>query len=140
MSANTYWTAEEVTPTTRVHARSPSWYDRYRRALVGMDLVMISGVITATYLLKFGDELIVNVGETRVPYVAAGVLMALLLMVALGACESRSRIILGAGLEEYNRVLRACLAALAAAASPAQPNPDAGGGTRLAPFRPAMVE
>ncbi|WP_194793306.1 sugar transferase [Raineyella fluvialis] len=75
---------------------------------MSVDLVMVTGAVAATYGLKFGDELTTEVGGTGVPYVVAGVLIGLLLMAALEASESRSRRILGAGLEEYRRVLNAC--------------------------------
>ncbi|MEA5153333.1 sugar transferase [Raineyella sp.] len=84
------------------------WYYAHRRRLIGIDLLMVTGAITATYLLKFGDELTTEVGGTGVPYVVAGLMVGLLLMGALGGTESRSRRILGAGLEEYRRVIRAC--------------------------------
>jgi exopolysaccharide biosynthesis polyprenyl glycosylphosphotransferase len=90
-------------------APAVGWYPRYATLLRVTDLFMISTALTLSYLLKFGGEASVWVNGTYLPYWLAATLIGVLWVSALGLRESRSRRVLGAGVEEYTRVLNASI-------------------------------
>ena len=84
------------------------WFRRYRRALIAVDAVMISSAIGLTLTLKFGDS-DPTVSGTGVSYLIAAGLIAVLWILVLTARDSRERRVVGAGIEEYARVINASL-------------------------------
>ena len=85
-----------------------TWYAKYRMLLISTDALMVAMALTATYLLRFG-EVGAQVSGSSFPYLAVAILIGLLWLLLMGAVESRSRKVIGAGLEEYRRVLNASL-------------------------------
>lgn len=83
------------------------WLARYRRTVALLDAVAIVTAIVLTALLRFGAPPDGTVAGSPLPYPAAGALIGLTWWLSLNAIESRSREILGAGPEEYRRVLKA---------------------------------
>lgn len=86
--------------------RKADWSQRYRGGLLVVDALMISLAAIASYLLTgfdFDDAL--N-GLQYVSYDALLPVMVLLWLVALEAADSRQPSILGAGPEEYRRLLK----------------------------------
>ena len=93
-----------------------TWYARYRARLLVADSLIVTTALVVTHLWTFQDELSVVVGGTRVPYWIAAMLLGVTWVIALGAQESRGRQVLGAGAEEYKRVLQGSIAAFGVAA------------------------
>lgn len=88
------------------------WHDKYRLALFLTDLMMIVVALLTAEFIRFGAGAgAVTVGPAVFSYDAVGLFVELVWVVALGANESRSRRVVGAGLDEYRKVLNGTLAA-----------------------------
>lgn len=88
------------------------WDRRYRAVLALTDLVLVVLALRVAALTRFGsnpDNL--ELGPLDVGYDAVGALIAVVWFLSLGAFDTRKRRLIGAGLEEYRRVLVATLAA-----------------------------
>lgn len=85
------------------------WHLRFRLILVLSDAAAVTAALTLSLFFRFGEETPGQVGGGPIPYSLAGVLIGLLWLVLLDTVESRSRKVIGAGLEEYRRVLNASL-------------------------------
>lgn len=84
------------------------WYRRIPLVVGLTDAAMIVLSLVLTFLLRFGRELDAPLeGVAHVGYETVGVVFGIVWMVALSAKESRRAWILGAGLEEYRRVVSA---------------------------------
>ena len=104
--------SERVRAMTRAAAPAriwrTSWHAKLRRLLVGVDIAAISAALLLTYLARFGAMADVEVGgSTFLTYDLVAVAVGLLWLLFLAAKDSRRPSIMGAGLEEYRRVLSA---------------------------------
>lgn len=107
--------AAELTPLA-VHQQAQGrllqigpWHARFRLLLVLTDAVAISAAVTLSIYFRFGDNLEGNVGGSPISYSMVGLGIGLLWVFILDAIESRTRKVIGAGPEEYRRVLNASL-------------------------------
>lgn len=89
------------------------WDRRYRAALAVTDLVLVVLALRVATLTRFGAESHdhLPLGSLSVGYDAVGALIAIVWVLSLTAFDTRKRRLLGAGIEEYRRVLVATLAA-----------------------------
>lgn len=87
---------------------APSWYVKYRRLLVAGDSVVLGVAIFTTFALLFTADQSVA-GAQFVTYGWLAPLLGALWVFALGAADTRSLQIVGAGLDEYRRVIMASL-------------------------------
>ena len=85
------------------------WLTNYQRVVTLLDFVAISAAILLTGLLRFGESPEGTVAGAPITYPVAGALIGVVWWVSLAANESRSREILGAGPEEYRRVIKGSL-------------------------------
>ncbi|MFD1717383.1 sugar transferase [Georgenia deserti] len=84
------------------------WFERYRYAIFVTDLVMIVAALLVAQHTRFGDaDRRVVAGPFEIDYGFAALLVELIWVLALTATDSRSRRVIGAGLEEYRRVVTA---------------------------------
>ncbi|MFC7404653.1 sugar transferase [Georgenia alba] len=87
------------------------WFDKYRYAIFVTDLVMIVAALLIAQHTRFGSVYgNVVAGPFAIDYGVAGLVIELIWVVALTATDSRSKRVIGAGLEEYRRVLSATFA------------------------------
>jgi exopolysaccharide biosynthesis polyprenyl glycosylphosphotransferase len=96
---------------------SGAWDRRYRAALAITDFVLVVLALRIAAFTRFGNgpqEL--ALGSQYLGYGVVSVLIAVVWFVSLSAFDTRKRRVLGAGLEEYRRVLVATLAAFGAIA------------------------
>ena len=107
--------ATDLTPRTRPWltrariARPSTWFSKYRYLLLATDAALIAVTITVSYFVRFGDEMGAQVSGSTVPYAGVGVMIGIFWMLMLDATESRSRKVIGAGLDEYQRVINGSL-------------------------------
>lgn len=106
--------------TLRSETTSPTrakWHDKLSRWVLVVDIAMIAVAVCLTYLAKFGlaHDLPLS-GVPQVSYEIVIVIFAVTWLASLGANESRNPSILGAGIEEYRRVLSASMYAFGALA------------------------
>lgn len=96
-----------TTPLAQVSAR---WPAELSRVVLVVDIFMVSAAVFITYLANFGllQEFPVS-GVRGMSYEAVAVIFGVTWIVALGLSDSRRKSILGAGLEEYRRILSASL-------------------------------
>jgi exopolysaccharide biosynthesis polyprenyl glycosylphosphotransferase len=88
------------------------WYEKYRYALFVTDLLMIVvALLTAQYSRFGGESGALAVGPWQFGYGVVGLVLELIWVFALTATESRSKRVIGAGLEEYRAVLNGTVAA-----------------------------
>lgn len=87
---------------------APSWYVKYRRLLVALDLCSIAAAVSVTFLLLFPGRQHVA-GAHFVTYGWLAPLLVVIWTVVMGAADTRSLQVIGAGLEEYRRLIVASL-------------------------------
>jgi exopolysaccharide biosynthesis polyprenyl glycosylphosphotransferase len=88
------------------------WYDKYRLALFVTDLVMIVIALLTAQFMALGSNTDAVVSGLRVlNYEAVGLIFEFIWILALTVNESRSKRVVGAGLEEYRKVLNGTLGA-----------------------------
>lgn len=87
---------------------APSWYVKYRRLLILGDSLVLAVAIFATFALLFTVDQSVA-GAQFVTYGWLAPVLGALWVFTLGAADTRSLQIVGAGLEEYRRVIMASL-------------------------------
>ena len=93
-----------------------AWQERYTRALVAVDAVVIIAVIAGAQAMRFGTVTGERVAYTDIDYVVISALIAAGWLAALAGHRSRAVRVLGEGLEEYRRVCTATLAVFAVVA------------------------
>ncbi|GAA4415097.1 sugar transferase [Georgenia halophila] len=100
------WPARAPEPARR-------WDRHYRAGVALTDLMVLIVAVTVADLARFGAEQasLTLDGGRSVRYEVVGVILALVWFCALGAWDTRVRRVIGAGMEEYRRVLAATLAA-----------------------------
>lgn len=84
-----------------------SWYDRYRRWLWIADTISVTLAVLPVFALLYSMGQ--PVGRGLLTYGWLGPLLVFGWVVMLGAVDSRDREVIGAGLEEYSRVMKASL-------------------------------
>ncbi|HSN44014.1 MAG TPA: sugar transferase, partial [Propionibacteriaceae bacterium] len=93
-----------------VHVDAATWARQYRRLVFLTDAIAILVAITATGLVRFGEQFGSAANEhVVVPIAATAVVLGIVWMLILGAVESRNRKVFGSGPEEYRRVINASL-------------------------------
>ena len=92
------------------------WYQSYRTRLAVSDTLVIVLALSLTYLYRYRGTLDVTVDGSSVPYWLAAALLAATWVIFLAVQQSRSRQVVGAGAEEYRRVIRASIGAFGLAA------------------------
>jgi exopolysaccharide biosynthesis polyprenyl glycosylphosphotransferase len=93
------------------------WDRRYRAALAVTDFLLVVLALRVAAFTRFGNEpQDLALGSQYLGYTAVGGLIAVVWFASLTAFDTRKRRVLGAGLEEYRRVLVATLAAFGAIA------------------------
>lgn len=99
-----------VTPTIRAKP-APGWLANLKWALVALDFFAISVALVITYLLAFGAQANAPVSGSHdtIPHWAVSVVLGIGWMVLLAASDSRRARFLGAGMEEYRRIISASL-------------------------------
>lgn len=85
------------------------WQRRYISALIATDFVVIAAALASAQLVRFGRPITAH-DPTSVYYAGMSVLIAAIWLVLLTAYRTRSARIVGAGVEEYRRVVSATLA------------------------------
>jgi exopolysaccharide biosynthesis polyprenyl glycosylphosphotransferase len=109
--------AEEVfapaaTPVSAVRsADGLGWQHRYIRALVITDIVVVMAAMACAQMVRLGRP-ITALDPTSIYFSVLSVLVALIWLSLLAAHRTRSPRIVGAGVEEYRRVLSATLACI----------------------------
>ncbi len=92
--------------SSRVWRRT--WQSKLHIMLVAVDTVVVAAALVATYLVRFGAMADVEVGGSAyLTYDMVAIAVGLLWLLFLAAKDSRRGSIMGAGLEEYRRVLSA---------------------------------
>lgn len=88
------------------------WQQRYGRWLLISDGVVVSGVVAAAHILRFGNVTGGSLwaGHASVAYSAVSVLIGSAWSLALAIYHTRARQVIGAGPEEFRRVWAATLA------------------------------
>ncbi len=96
------WVASAIAP----QAGRPSWYSKFRWALVGVDLAAISVAVLVTFQALFtpGEQVL---GVAELSYAMLSPILVGLWVLILGADESRAQRVVGAGLTEYRLVISA---------------------------------
>lgn len=96
-----------------VLGRLHSWGDKYRLLVLVVDFVAIAAVIVVSYLFRFGET---PAPTTNAEQLLEPLLIGLAWFALLSVTESRSLKHVGAGLEEYRRVISASFYAFGAIA------------------------
>lgn len=96
---------------TADNAGEASWYDRYRLIVAAGDVGAAFAAVFASHALRFGFQ-----GSFRAEHWLVPLAIALTWVAALQVVDSRSKRVVGMGLEEYRRVLEASLFAFGAVA------------------------
>ncbi|WP_454778554.1 exopolysaccharide biosynthesis polyprenyl glycosylphosphotransferase [Georgenia muralis] len=95
-------------PSPRDDGVTPPWYGRYRAVLLVVDATMVTLTLLAAQFARFGvrgAEGRVFVAGELFSYAVVGAAFAAVWMLALSANESRNRRVVGAGLDEYRKVV-----------------------------------
>ncbi|MBK8460507.1 MAG: hypothetical protein IPL43_10295 [Micropruina sp.] len=102
----------DTLPLTQLRAPSGdstlmSWYKPHRFVMAATDTVLISIVVILTIAFRLGDDVLAPSNAGVAPHIAGGVIIAAVWLAFLDAVESRCRRVIGAGFEEFRRVLNA---------------------------------
>ena len=109
--------AEEVSapaksPPQAVHpADGPQWQRRYIRALVVTDVVVVMAALACAQMVKLGRP-VTALDPVSIYFAILSVFVGGIWVALLAAYRTRSPRIVGAGVEEYRRVLSATLATI----------------------------
>jgi exopolysaccharide biosynthesis polyprenyl glycosylphosphotransferase len=102
-------TPSELTePTARV--ASPQWRKRYTTALIIIDVVVVILALMSAQLVRVGPVTTLDI--TSIYFSVASLFVAVIWLSLLAAYRTRSPRIVGAGVEEYRRVVSATLATI----------------------------
>ncbi|MCW2660320.1 MAG: Undecaprenyl-phosphate galactosephosphotransferase [Mycobacterium sp.] len=87
------------------------WQQRYGNWLVASDVMVVSGVVAAAQILRFGNVTSGSLwaGYASVAYSAVSVLIVFAWVLVLAIYHSRAQQVIGAGPEEFRRVWTATL-------------------------------
>ena len=102
-------TLERVTPFRDISApvSRVGWRTGYRMALIGTDSAVIAAALLAAQALRFGDA----TGGNRLAFASGygvfGLFIGLIWVAALAAIRSRDVRVIGAGSDEFQRVVKA---------------------------------
>ena len=89
-----------------------SWDRRYRRGLMLTDAAAVAAALVIAQLTRFGGGAAqLTVAGHGVDYPLVGLMIAVVWLAALGASDTRKRHVVGAGSNEYRRVVTATLSA-----------------------------
>src|SRR5690606_36498024 len=90
---------------------TPAWFAKYRYAIFVTDLVVIVAALFVAQRARFGTvDGHIMAGPVQVDYAVAGLVIELIWVLALTASESRSMRVIGAGLDEYRKVINTTFA------------------------------
>jgi exopolysaccharide biosynthesis polyprenyl glycosylphosphotransferase len=93
------------------------WRATYARILLIGDLALLLSTTAVAHTLRFGLEVEApGASVWEIPHLALGILIASLWCLSMAIFGTRSKRVLGHGIEEYRRVLRASFAAFGAVA------------------------
>lgn len=101
---------EMAANTAPMQSRLPVWQRGYARRLVAIDMLGIVLAVGLAQWLRFGGLSAEIAAYRYIHYTAVSGGIAIIWMVALSINHSRSHRVIGAGAEEYRRVLLATLA------------------------------
>lgn len=87
---------------------APSWYVKYRRLLIAVDIASIGIAVFVTFALLFVGRQQVA-GAHFVTYSWLAPLLVVSWVVVMGAADTRGLQVIGVGLEEYRRIIVASL-------------------------------
>ena len=97
--------------TTAQSGRGPEWQRKYVRALVVSDVVVVVTALACAQMVKLGRP-ITALDPASIYFSVLSVLIAGIWLALLSAYRTRSPRIVGAGVEEYRRVVSATLATI----------------------------
>jgi len=109
--------AEEVfapakTPLSAVHATDgPRWQRRYIRALIVTDIIVVFAALACAQMVRLGRP-ITALDPASIYFSILSVFVAAIWLALLAAYRTRSPRIVGAGVEEYRRVVSSTLACI----------------------------
>ena len=109
--------AEEIfapakTPLSAVHPTDgPGWQRRYIRALIVTDIVVVFAALACAQMVRLGRP-ITALDPASIYFSILSVCVAVIWLALLAAYRTRSPRIVGAGVEEYRRVVSATLACI----------------------------
>ncbi len=89
----------------------PQWQRRYIRAIVGTDIFVVFAAMACAQMVKLGKP-ITALDPLSIYFSILSVFVALIWLTVLAAYHTRSPRIVGAGVEEYRRVVSATLATI----------------------------
>ena len=105
-----------VANTVAIATKPPVWQRGYSRWLVAIDMVGVVSAVGLAQWLRFGGLGAEVASYRAVDYSMVSIVLAVIWMAALRINHSRSSRVIGAGAEEYRRVLLATLAVFGGAA------------------------
>ncbi|ALN14219.1 sugar transferase [Acidipropionibacterium acidipropionici] len=97
------------TDFTRQRSRPPGWARSFRLLLAGLDLILIGVAVLISVELVLFDADDSVAGLRWMPYSIAAPMLGVSWLLALGMVGSRDAWVLGSGVEEYRRVIKAGL-------------------------------
>ena len=99
-----------TTPPTHdvARVRRPLWRRRYARALILTDVVVVIAALASAQMVRLGRP-VTALDIASIYYSVLSLIVAAIWLVFLAAYRTRSPRIVGAGVEEYRRVLSATL-------------------------------
>ena len=89
----------------------PRWRRRYIRAIVGIDIFVVFAAMACAQMVRLGKP-ITALDPRSIYFSVLSVFVALIWLTLLAAYRTRSPRIVGAGVEEYRRVVSATLATI----------------------------
>ncbi|WP_431309408.1 sugar transferase [Gordonia sesuvii] len=94
----------------RSREKSRSWVQGYLSRLAWSDAAVIIVAVAAAQIVRFGaDSAMTPNGDVQAPATYVSVILAFAWLVTLRAFQTLDRRIIGAGSQEYSRVVTACL-------------------------------
>jgi exopolysaccharide biosynthesis polyprenyl glycosylphosphotransferase len=100
-----------ATPATTPGSLRARWQQRYGNWLAASDVLVVTGVVAAAHILRFGNMASGSLwaGYASVAYSAVSVLIVLAWVLVLAIYHTRAQQVIGAGPEEFRRVWTATL-------------------------------
>nr|WP_231632840.1 sugar transferase [Gordonia sp. HS-NH1] len=96
---------------SRDRARARSWINGYVTRLAWTDAAIVIASVLLAQLVRFGaDSALTPNGAAKVPAVVVSIALVVMWLLALRAFQTLDRRVVGAGSQEYSRVITACLA------------------------------
>ncbi len=96
---------------SRDRARARSWIHGYVLRLAWTDAVIVIASVLLAQVVRFGaDSALIPNGAAQVPAVVVSIALVIMWLLALRAFQTLDRRVVGAGSQEYSRVVTACLA------------------------------